>query len=279
MKSWVDTGTYIHGMRVFTDELIPNCPRCFVIGSTHEKTKEIGYYAFCRKSGKIEPIGPYRSYHEALRVLVLTKSCDSCSFNKSEAKEAYLPMLDEEFKKEMITLYGTDNLSVAMSPVQHFAESRNYLDVNFKSRFGVRLFNAVPDDSVAILDLVKPCSDQKSFALKIQALAGMIDRINEKELKGIVKNKEKLQGSISILEQFLKENFPQYPLYIISNLKNLMALRNKMYPAHATAAEIVVILRNFGIDKYPLDDWERELRKIVGLCANSLAALVNVVQS
>jgi hypothetical protein len=191
-------------------------------------------------------------------------------------------LLDEKFKKEMETLYGTDqDLSVAMSPVQHFAESRNYLDVNFKTRFGVRLFNAVPDDSVAIVDLVKPCNDQKDFALKVQALAGMIDRINEKELKDKLKNKEKenLRGSINILEQFLNENFSHYPAYIISNLRNIMALRSKMYPAHATAAEIVVILRNFGIDKYPLDDWERGLSKIVGLCAKSLAGLVELVQS
>jgi hypothetical protein len=281
-KSWVDTGNYIHGLRIFTDELIPNCLRCFLIEGTHKKTKERGYYAFCTKSGKIESVGPYKNYHEALRFLTLTKSCDSCTFNKSEAKEAYLPLLDEKFKKEMETLYGIgQDLSVAMSPVQHFVESRNYLDVNFKTRFGVRLFNAVTDDSVAVIDLVKPCSDQKDFALKVQALAGMIDRINEKELKDRIKNKEKekLQGSINILEQFLNENFSHYPSYIISNLRNMMALRNKMYPAHTTAAEIVVILRNFGIDKYPLDDWERGLRKIVGLCANSLADLVKLVQS
>ena len=131
-----------------------------------------------------------------------------------------------------------------------------------------------------LIDLVKPCSDQKDFALKVQALAGMIDRINEKELKDKIKNKEKekLQGSINLLEQFLNENFPHYPHHIISNLRNIIALRNKMYPAHATAAEIVVILRNFGIDKYPLDDWEKGLRKIVGLCANSLADLVKLVQ-
>jgi len=275
-----DTRKYIFGMRTYTDELIPNCHRCLVIAGHHQKTKEIGYYAFCKKSGKVEHVGPYKSYYEALRTLNLTKGCDSCDFNKSELKEAYLPFLDEKFKEEMESLYGTDQeLSVMMSPVQHFVESRNFLDVNFKYRFGIRLFQALADDSVAVIDLVKPCKDQKDFSLKIQALAGMIDRINEKELRNKIHKKEQIIGSINVLEQFLKENAPTYPRHIISNLRNLMSLRSKMYPAHATAAEIIVVLRNFGIINYPLDDWEKGTRKIILLCANSLSDFVSFLQS
>lgn len=55
-----------------------------------------------------------------------------------------------------------------------------------------------------------------------------------------------------------------------------MKLRNKLYPAHATSSEVLVILRNFGIDEYPLSDWENGWRKILDLCSNSLNDLVQV---
>jgi len=280
--SVVDTGRSLFGMRTYTDTLIPNCPRCFVIAGPHEKTKEIGYYAFCKKSKNLEHVGPYKSYHEALKILVLTKGCDSCSLNKSELKDAYLPILDEQIKAEIESLYGIGQTpSIIMSPLQDFVECRNYLDANFKNRFGIRLFLPLTDDAVAIKDLAKPCVNQTDFALKIQALAGLIDRIDEKGLKEKikVKEKEKLNGSINVLEQFLKENFPNYQKHIISNLRNLLALRSKMYPAHATASEVIVILGNFGLSKYPMSNWEEGVSKILRLCSNSLSALLTLVQN
>jgi hypothetical protein len=182
----------------------------------------------------------------------------------------------------MHALYGKgDELTIAMSPVQTFVEYRKYLDLNFEARFGIKLFNPIIDDSVAVVDLMKPCNDKKTFAFKIEALAGIIDRINGKELKDKIqkKEKERLQGSINILQQFLSENFQNFPRHIISNLRNVLSLRSKMYPAHVTSAEIIVILRNFGIDKYPLDDWEKGFNKIIHLCTNALADFVTLVQS
>lgn len=280
-KSVKDTGIYIHGARVYTDDLIPNCSRCFVLSGPHVKTREIGWFVFCRKSGNLEKVGPYETYHKALRVLTLTKGCDSCELNKAKDKTSYFPLLDEKVKQEMRALYGEEQtLSIVMKPLQYFVESRNFLDVNFEARFGMRFFRSLPDDAVAAVDLIKPCQNVKDFAFKIQALAGMIDRINESDVKKLIKNKEKqnLSGSINILEQILKENFPNYHPHIISNLRNLMSLRNKMYPAHATACEILVVLRNFGIDRYPLDNWEDGWKKILSLCSKSLADLVKTLQ-
>lgn len=277
--SVVDTGKKILGMKTYTDRTIPNCPCCFVMSGRHEKTKEIAYYASCRGSGKLEMVGPYKSYSETLKYLVLTKGCDSCDLNKSNVKEAYLPILDENIKAEIESLYGIGQTpALIMSPLQDFVESRNFLDANFKSRFGVRLFISLTDDAVAIKDLVKPCVNQTDFRLKIQALAGLVDRINEKELKGLIKNQKVRVGSINVLEQFLKENFPNYPKYIISNLKHLLTVRSKTYPAHATAADSVIALGNFGL-KYPMTDWEEGVSKILRLCSNSLSALLTIVQN
>jgi len=268
-------------MRIFTSELIPNCNRCLVSAGPHEKTKEIGWFAFCKKSGKLEKTGPYETFHKALKTLTLTKGCDSCELNRSAEKASYLPLLDNKIKEEMREIYGKEILSVVMKPLQVFVENREYLDINFKDRFGTIFFKSLPDDSVAIVECARPCKDARDFAIKIQALAGLIDRINESKIRNLIKDKEKkqLKGSINILEQILKENVPDYPRHIISNLRNLMSLRSKMYPAHATSSEILVILRNFGINEYPLVDWEKGWQKILQLCSNSLADLVKVFQS
>jgi len=278
--SAIDTGKRIFGMKTYIDNLIPNCDRCFAISGLHGKTKERGHYFFCAKSKKLERVGPYKTYHEALRYLVLTKGCDTCSLNKFKLKKAYLPFLNDKVREEMQSIYGSgQEVTITLSPLRYFVEARNHLDVNFKSRFGIRLFQAMADDSVAVVDLIEPCKNQRDFSLKVQALAGIIDRINEKELREKISRKESIKGSINVLEQFLKEYAPNYPRHIISNLKNLMSLRNKMYPAHVNAAEIITILRNFGIAKYPLDDWEKGITKIIQLCGNSLADFVGFLQS
>jgi len=280
-KSAKDTGQDVLDMRIYTDEIIPNCKRCFVIAGTHIETKERGWYAFCKKSGKLEKVGPYETFHKALKTLALTQGCDSCEFNKYEDKASFLSLLDKKIKEEMIEIFGEDHiLSVVMGPLQFFVENRNYLDINFEARFGKRLFKSVPDDPVAVVNLIKPCQNAVDFANKVQALTGMIDRINENEIRKLIKDKKKqqIQGSINILEQILKENIPNYPRHIISNLRNLMKLRNKMYPTHATSSEILVVLRNFGINKYPLDDWEKGWRKILGICSNSLGDFVKALQ-
>ena len=52
-----------------------------------------------------------------------------------------------------------------------------------------------------------------------------------------------------------------------------------MYPAHATASEIIAVLGNFGLGKYPMDDWEEGVSKILRLCSNSISTLLTLVQN
>ncbi len=179
-KSVRDTGKYFNGMHVYTDETIPRCKRCFVMSGKHYKTGEIAWYAFCKRSEKIEKVGPYQTYGQVLKYLNLSKNCDSCEFNTSQNKTDLIPLLDEKVMEEMKELYGT---SLVMPPIQLFVENRNYFDTNFKDKFGRNFFKPVLDDMLAVVDFTKPCTDCENFSYKIQALAGVFDRINENELK------------------------------------------------------------------------------------------------
>jgi len=277
-----DTGKYYLGCRVLTSELIPNCGRCLTLSGKQARTKETRWYAFCRKTKEMRHSGPQETFHKALRTLMLMYNCDSCELNKFDKKRSYLQLLDEKIEEEMREILGENHLlSVITGPLQAFVINRRYIDLLFKHKFGTRFFRSLPDDSVAIKDFLIPCQNEIDFVIKIQALAGMLDRINEEEVRKIISNKDKkdIKGSIGILEQILKENFQDYPHYIISNLRNLMSLRSKMYPTHATATEIIKILRNFGIDNYPLEDWQKGWLKILNLCIVSLMGLVKVLQS
>lgn len=110
--SVIDTKTRLYvsnsETRIFTDDLIPNCDRCFVMAGRHVETKKPGFFAFCIKNKNLENAGPYTTYYEALKMLALTRGCVRCEYNKSSFKDAYLPFLDEKIREQMNVIYGND---------------------------------------------------------------------------------------------------------------------------------------------------------------------------
>ena len=155
------------------------------------------------------------------------------------------------------------------------------MDIYFRKLFGTRFFKSLPDDSIAALDLVKPATNPHEFSNKIQALAGLIDRINTNEVRKVIKSekRDEISGSIKILETIIKENLKDPPRHIIGNLRNLQTLRSNLYPTHSTASRILIILENLGINKYPPDNWEVAFKKILELCITSLQSLVLLLQA
>ena len=81
--------------------------------------------------------------------------------------------------------------------------NRQYFDINFKNRFKIGFFKPLLDDCIATVDSIIPCENGEQFAMKVQALAGMIDRIEENSIRDLIKTPEKRQvtGSLNILEQ------------------------------------------------------------------------------
>jgi hypothetical protein len=276
------TGKKFMEMELVTTEDIPDCHRCFVMVGHHIRTNEPGWYAFCKRMGKLESVGPQDSFNKVLKTLILTKGCDTCQYNLSENKDDYLTKIEDEIEKEAIELLGEEHVLYRLKGnVYSFLEYRDYLDLHFKNLFGIRLFTSVPDDTKAVVDMAMPCSNPKEFALKIQALTGLLDRINTTEVRKIIQNpkKDEINGSINILETIIKERAGSFSKQDISNIRSLFALRSKMYPAHSNSADIIKIIQNFGIASYPPDNWETSFQKILQLTTKNMEHLVKILES
>lgn len=104
-----DTGKYVQGCRVFTDETIPNCNRCFVMAGAHGRTKERGWFVFCKRSEDLERVRPRaRNLAKAYTYMLdkvhhpdnLYLTCKSCNSSLGDT------FLDRSFRDNIVK-FGT----------------------------------------------------------------------------------------------------------------------------------------------------------------------------
>ncbi len=281
-KDLVDTGRTIDGVGIQTSEIVPLCYHSFIMRGTHGKTGKPGWFAFCKRYGKLEKLGPYRTSYEAVEMQVLSKGCDTCVLNVDERKGAHLDYLEEMEAEIRKTYEDTEIIQTLKGPVLEFAHCRVYINFQFKRLFGTDFFNPTVDDPVAAIDSAIPATTPNEFSVKIQALTGIFDRIHTKEVKEILMpdSRLNLNGSINILEAVLSEKVSKdLPRYLINNLRNLFKLRSKMYPVHKSDNEILLIFENFGLGKYPPKDWEKAFQEILRLCNKSMQSLHTILQT
>jgi branched-chain amino acid transport system substrate-binding protein len=194
-----------------------------------------------------------------------------------------------DFSKQVLTnqLTFPDNLSAQaerdftkeVDPVQAFASNLKYFNYNFSDIFGFYFIPPHIDDGGAFLELGIPCKTEKSFVYKLQILASIFGRTDILKIKGLIKTCkiDEDMKSISLLGVLLKEKGVMYNPEIINNLRNVASIRSKMYPTHETSPELKVVLSKVGINKYPLDDWEKGWQHLLQLCIDSLIGLVHAL--
>jgi len=248
------------------------------MSGSHFETKEVGFYAFCHRNNRIESVGPYSSYYEALRVLALTKDCVHCKFNQSIFKDAYLPFLDERIKEYMVNKFGIDaSLKLKIDSLNNYIDARQYLNENFRDKFGFALFQKT-DISPSIAEIIKPIKGRTDFLTKIQALALTVNLEENKLINQIsMPQKDTLKGSLLILEQFFKENVVDFPSVSISKLRTLMSLRN-YFPAHNKTTNIISDLKVLGVSEFPPKDWEKTISVIINECSECFDRMTSKIK-
>jgi hypothetical protein len=160
------------------------------------------------------------------------------------------------------------------------AENRATIDTQFKSKFGRRLFRATVDDGRVFVDLSTPCENERDFVYKIQVLAGLITRLQD-DAKELIRNstiRERVKGPINVLEEILKDRFGDYDPEIISNLRMINKLRNKLYPTHTFETEAIEILEEMGFT-YPPSDWNETWKVILASCSRSYEGLRDLLRT
>lgn len=170
-------------------------------------------------------------------------------------------------------------ISVIVDPVSSIFRNRSIIDTQFKLKFGKRFFRATTDDGRAIVDISRPCQDERDFAYKIQALAGMIARVR-KNVRTLIRDEETrrgVKGSIDILEAILNERFGSYNSGIISNLRKINRLRSTIYPTHTLEPEAIRIFEEMDLT-YPPDDWNGVWRAVLDMCSQSFERLMDLLR-
>lgn len=91
------------------------------------------------------------------------------------------------------------------------------------------------------LNFHQPCLNTKDFILQINALTNLLNWMNIKEFPISSPPEE---GTLNFLEQFLKENYPNYDKFIIKRFRNIIRIRQRIHTEKDTT-EIMKIMREY----------------------------------
>lgn len=161
--------------------------------------------------------------------------------------------------------------------VGEIVNKRATLNMIFNKKYGIKLLK---ERERAPIDLSKECTSRKDFIHNIQVITTLIDDMSVKGLKEITKEEIKNPKSINMLEKFLKREYSsrkEETKSLIQVLRDIVTLRNKIYPIHTDDPRFIKTLNNFGFKEYP-PDWEKLWNAILRKYSQSLENLKNIVR-
>lgn len=175
------------------------------------------------------------------------------------------------FEKKTRELFSADYVHSLMD----IFRLRDNVNLHFKNKFGFDIFRL--EQEGVIPEIAKPCEIETDFVTKIALLGNLIDWMNVDDLKSSLKVEARGSKSITLLEEFLKQEFSVFDETIIKNLRIINELRNKKFPIHKEGEEVIGIFEELG-EKYPPKDWGNVWRKVLDLYIDSLKNLIRLFQ-
>lgn len=125
-----------------------------------------------------------------------------------------------------------------------------------------------------ILNFFRVVKTEEEFTHRIASLGELIKNMNSKKLKSIVKEHDYKDGSISLLEKFIKQT-GEKEFKLIEIFRNINRVRQG-FPIHTDKAGVISSLRYFGL-KYPLDDFSYAWKIILMNYKDALQELKEIV--
>ena len=208
------------------------------------------------------------SLYIELNKIILVELYENSSLIKLRTK---FDALDDELflqlKRVRYYAYGMDISYDSRSKISILIDLRSRINELSMSKFG---FELLKQDERSLKQISKDCYDDDCLVANIAALGTLIDGIN---VAGIKKRilMEAQDGSINALEEFLNEHIKRYEKEIITNLRNIVKIRNQ-WPIHRGSPEGVKLLIQLN-GSYPVADHEAFWTKIFSLYTESLRGL------
>jgi len=136
-------------------------------------------------------------------------------------------------------------------------EKIDSINLLMKKHYKIKLFDI--QEHKVWNELSELCKNKKDFLLNIKAISNLIDWVNIKKLKNLLKVPPK-DGSINYLEVFLKENYLNYDLNIIKRLRRIIKIRIMF--VHKVTSESINAIKELG-ENYPDINYKKLWHKIL----------------
>ena len=219
-----------------------------------EEAKELAVYTILETS-KMDP-----SVGEDIQMLVFPNEEKCQKSNKEEI---------EDIKTRLIPI-SRDANEKRIKTIEQITKLRLDLNDLWKNKFGFKLQQ---QNEIAVIQITKLCRSESEFTDNICALALLLDQLNVEEMKKIGTERE---GSINILEDFLKGKIKDFPSEIISNCRKIRTLRSGKFPIHNTSSKFIeTVVEMTG--KYP-PNWPELYSKALDMYRESLNDLLKCLQ-
>lgn len=125
-----------------------------------------------------------------------------------------------------------------------------------------------------ILNFFRAVKTEEEFTHRIASLGELIKNMNSKKLKSIVKENDDKDGSISLLEKFIKQTGKK-EFKLIEIFRNINRVRQG-FPIHTDKAGVISSLGYFGLT-YPIDDYSYAWKIILMNYRDALQELKEIV--
>jgi len=141
--------------------------------------------------------------------------------------------------------------------VSEIMEKIDSINLLMKKHYKIKLFDI--QEHKVWNELSELCQNKKGFLLNIKSISNLIDWVNIKKLKNLLKVPPK-DGSINYLEVFLKENYLNYDLNIIKRLRRIIKIRIMF--VHKVTPESINAIKELG-ENYPDINYKKLWHKIL----------------
>lgn len=128
------------------------------------------------------------------------------------------------------------------SIIYEIIEKIDSINLLMNDKYKIKLFDI--QEQKIWNSLFEVCQDKEDFVPNITALSSLIDWINIKGLRSILKTKPP-DGSINYLERFLQEKYPDYDKNIIKRMRRINKIR-QMSPVHKDTIESIKAIEELG---------------------------------